>query len=171
MRRLRTESPLQRRQGESSVTRSATLGVLPPSKVSLERSVAEFETGQMPQFLARGSRGDRGRREHECARRVDEAEGPATEAQNGATDVRPEETTAVRVQGKESAMEAELRAAKERAAIPLDVRMQRFRDMLVEKEVSAVHAATVCLNWPWFVKLQRILLSIHLHDIRIKRRE
>ncbi|EEC01225.1 transcription elongation regulator, putative, partial [Ixodes scapularis] len=98
---------------------------------------AKTQAGQMPQCLARGSRGDRGRREHECSRRVDEAEGPATEAQNGATDVRPEETTAVRVQGKESAMEAELRAAKERAAIPLDVRMQRFRDMLVEKEVSA----------------------------------
>ncbi|XP_035215104.1 transcription elongation regulator 1-like [Stegodyphus dumicola] len=39
--------------------------------------------------------------------------------------------------GKESAIEAELRAAKERAHIPLDIRMKQFRDMLVEKDVSA----------------------------------
>lgn len=39
--------------------------------------------------------------------------------------------------GKESAIEAELRAAKERASIALDVRMRQFRELLVEKEVSA----------------------------------
>ncbi|XP_054708785.1 transcription elongation regulator 1-like [Uloborus diversus] len=39
--------------------------------------------------------------------------------------------------GKESAIEAELRAAKERAQIQLEIRMKRFRDMLVEKDVSA----------------------------------
>lgn len=62
------------------------------------------------------------------------------ETPNGAAPeakVATEEPAAPRVQGKESAMEAELRAAKERATIPLEVRMQRFRDMLVEKEVSA----------------------------------
>lgn len=39
--------------------------------------------------------------------------------------------------GKEAAIEAEVRAARERATIPLDLRMRQFRDMLTEKEVSA----------------------------------
>lgn len=38
---------------------------------------------------------------------------------------------------KEAATEAELRAARERAQIPLEQRIKTFRDMLVEKEVSA----------------------------------
>ena len=38
--------------------------------------------------------------------------------------------------GKESAIEAEVRAARERAVIPLEIRMKQFRDMLQEKEVS-----------------------------------
>ena len=38
--------------------------------------------------------------------------------------------------GKESAMEAEVRAARERAVIPLEIRMKQFRDMLQEKEVG-----------------------------------
>ena len=37
--------------------------------------------------------------------------------------------------GKESAIEAEVKAAKERAVIPLDIRMKQFRDMLAEKQV------------------------------------
>lgn len=37
--------------------------------------------------------------------------------------------------GKESAMEAEMKAARERAIIPLEIRMKQFRDMLTEKEV------------------------------------
>lgn len=59
----------------------------------------------------------------------------APEAKAAAAEEEPAAPRAA--QGKESAMEAELRAAKERATIPLEVRMQRFRDMLVEKEVSA----------------------------------
>ena len=39
--------------------------------------------------------------------------------------------------GKESAIEAEVRAARERAVVPLDIRMKQFRDMLQEKEVRA----------------------------------
>ncbi|XP_014259176.1 transcription elongation regulator 1-like isoform X1 [Cimex lectularius] len=39
--------------------------------------------------------------------------------------------------GKEAAMEAEVRAARERAIVPLDVRMKSFREMLSEKDVSA----------------------------------
>uniref|UniRef100_T1IIS2 Transcription elongation regulator 1 n=1 Tax=Strigamia maritima TaxID=126957 RepID=T1IIS2_STRMM len=39
--------------------------------------------------------------------------------------------------GKEAAIEAEVRAARERAVVPLDIRMKQFREMLVEKEVSA----------------------------------
>lgn len=36
---------------------------------------------------------------------------------------------------KDSAMEAELRASKERAAVPLETRITQFREMLSEKEV------------------------------------
>ncbi|CAG0880231.1 unnamed protein product [Cyprideis torosa] len=39
--------------------------------------------------------------------------------------------------GKESAIEAEVRAARERATVPLETRMKEFREMLQEKEVSA----------------------------------
>ncbi|KAM4726402.1 transcription elongation regulator 1 isoform 4-T4 [Anableps anableps] len=38
---------------------------------------------------------------------------------------------------KEAAMEAELRAARERAVVPLEARMTQFRDMLLERGVSA----------------------------------
>lgn len=37
--------------------------------------------------------------------------------------------------GKEAAMEAEVRAARERALVPLDTRIKSFREMLTEKEV------------------------------------
>ncbi|KAK9509007.1 hypothetical protein O3M35_006424 [Rhynocoris fuscipes] len=39
--------------------------------------------------------------------------------------------------GKEAAMEAEVRAARERAIVPLETRIKSFREMLTEKEVSA----------------------------------
>jgi transcription elongation regulator 1 len=39
--------------------------------------------------------------------------------------------------GKEAAMEAEVRAAKERQLVPLETRMTQFRDLLTEKEISA----------------------------------
>uniref|UniRef100_A0A915KH10 Transcription elongation regulator 1 n=1 Tax=Romanomermis culicivorax TaxID=13658 RepID=A0A915KH10_ROMCU len=38
---------------------------------------------------------------------------------------------------KDAALEAEMKAAQERAQIPLEVRMKQFREMLKEKEVSA----------------------------------
>lgn len=37
--------------------------------------------------------------------------------------------------GKEAAMEAEARAARERAVVPLETRIRYFLDMLYEKEV------------------------------------
>lgn len=37
---------------------------------------------------------------------------------------------------KEAAIEAEVRAAKERALVPLDVRVKSFKEMLKEKDVS-----------------------------------
>lgn len=37
--------------------------------------------------------------------------------------------------GKEAAMEAEVRASRERAAVPLETRINQFREMLAEKEV------------------------------------
>lgn len=39
--------------------------------------------------------------------------------------------------GKEAAIEAEVRAARERAVIPLEQRMTKFRDLLEEKKISA----------------------------------
>lgn len=40
--------------------------------------------------------------------------------------------------GKDAAMEAEVKAARERALVPVDIRMKQFRDMLAEKEVSTL---------------------------------
>lgn len=37
--------------------------------------------------------------------------------------------------GKEAAIEAEVRAARERAMVPLELRVKSFREMLAEKEV------------------------------------
>lgn len=37
---------------------------------------------------------------------------------------------------KEAAMEAELRAARERAIVPLEARMTQFREMLLERGVK-----------------------------------
>lgn len=39
--------------------------------------------------------------------------------------------------GKEAAVEAEVRAARERALVPLETRVKQFKDMLKEKDVSA----------------------------------
>merc|ERR1712106_1166111 len=39
--------------------------------------------------------------------------------------------------GKEAAIEAEVRAARERAVVPLETRMKQFRDLLEEKQISA----------------------------------
>lgn len=38
--------------------------------------------------------------------------------------------------GKEAAIEAEVRAARERALVPLEVRVKSFKEMLKEKDVS-----------------------------------
>lgn len=38
---------------------------------------------------------------------------------------------------KDPAVEAELKAAKERAMVPLEIRVKQFKEMLKEKEVSA----------------------------------
>ncbi len=38
--------------------------------------------------------------------------------------------------GKEAAIEAEVQAARQRAIVPLEIRMKQFRDMLAEKEVG-----------------------------------
>ena len=37
--------------------------------------------------------------------------------------------------GKEAAIEAEVRAARERAIVPLEIRIKSFKEMLCEKEV------------------------------------
>lgn len=47
--------------------------------------------------------------------------------------------------GKEAAMEAEVKAARERAIIPLEIRMKQFRDMLAEKDVNFI-STFLCVN-------------------------
>ena len=47
--------------------------------------------------------------------------------------------------GKEAAIEAEVKAARERAIIPLEIRMKQFRDMLAEKEVTNVKFVRWCI--------------------------
>lgn len=42
--------------------------------------------------------------------------------------------------GKEAAIEAEVRAARERAIVPLETRIKSFRDMLAEKDVSYLYS-------------------------------
>ena len=52
--------------------------------------------------------------------------------------------------GKEAAIEAEVKAARERAIIPLEIRMKQFRDMLAEKEVSQQSYKEItwnCVSW------------------------
>uniref|UniRef100_A0A0K8T1V0 Transcription elongation regulator 1 n=2 Tax=Lygus hesperus TaxID=30085 RepID=A0A0K8T1V0_LYGHE len=68
---------------------------------------------------------------------------PKVEAAAAATaaEVKPEvkegkEKKAIDI-GKEAAMEAEVRAARERAIVPLETRIKSFREMLAEKDVSA----------------------------------
>ena len=41
--------------------------------------------------------------------------------------------------GKEAAIEAEVQAARQRAVVPLEIRMKQFRDMLAEKEVIHIY--------------------------------
>lgn len=48
--------------------------------------------------------------------------------------------------GKEAAIEAEVRAARERATVPLELRVKSFREMLAEKEVCL----TIILNYTYF---------------------
>jgi hypothetical protein len=55
--------------------------------------------------------------------------------------------------GKEAAIEAEVKAARERAIVPLEIRMKQFRDMLAEKEV--------CLKWG------KVLFSDHSNAFAI----
>lgn len=40
--------------------------------------------------------------------------------------------------GKEAAIEAEVRAARERALVPLETRVKSFKEMLKEKDVSTI---------------------------------
>lgn len=44
---------------------------------------------------------------------------------------------------KEAAMEAEIKAARERAIVPLEARMKQFKDMLLERGVREI---SMCVN-------------------------
>ncbi|CAH0763000.1 unnamed protein product [Bemisia tabaci] len=76
------------------------------------------------------------KREHEADLDSSAAKKPKLET----AAVKEEETKVEKKQidiGKEAAMEAEVRAARERAIVPLEIRINSFREMLTEKEVSA----------------------------------
>ena len=45
--------------------------------------------------------------------------------------------------GKEAAIEAEVRAARERAIVPLETRIKSFKDMLAEKDVSLIATSKI----------------------------
>jgi len=53
--------------------------------------------------------------------------------------------------GKEAAIEAEVRAARERATIPLEIWMKQFRDMLTEKQVCVCSKSIVTQNYTPYV--------------------
>lgn len=55
--------------------------------------------------------------------------------------------------GKEAAIEAEVRAARERAIVPLETRIKSFKDMLAEKDVNT-HTHT-----SYMIYISRIVLS------------
>lgn len=70
--------------------------------------------------------------------------------------------------GKEAAIEAEVRAARERALVPLETRVISFKEMLKEKDVRSV--------WPNFAQFQKhftkqIKLSFrrYLHSVHGRR--
>lgn len=48
--------------------------------------------------------------------------------------------------GKDAAMEAEVKAARERAVVPVEIRMKQFRDMLAEKEVIFGNFLTISFD-------------------------
>ncbi len=64
-------------------------------------------------------------------------EGDDDEAKKGDGEVVILQETKKPAETKSAAMEAEVKAARERALIPLDTRMKQFRDLLTEKEISA----------------------------------
>lgn len=67
------------------------------------------------------------------AKKIKKEEPPVKEIKE---ETKPPEKKQIEV-GKEAAMEAEVRAARERAIVPLETRIKSFREMLAEKEVSA----------------------------------
>jgi len=46
--------------------------------------------------------------------------------------------------GKEAAREAEMQASRERAVVPLEMRVQQFMEMLMEKEVFRCFKFDIC---------------------------
>merc|ERR1712088_785303 len=59
-------------------------------------------------------------------------------------------------QGKEAAIEAEVRAARERAMVPLETRMLQFRGLLEEKQVSAFSS--------WEKELSKIVFDQYVRE-------
>lgn len=63
---------------------------------------------------------------------------------------------------KEAAMEAELRAARERAVVPLEARMTQFREMLLERGVNQCSYFN-CYYYYYYVSTQE--LTIYLSQV------
>ena len=65
---------------------------------------------------------------------------------------------------KEAAMEAELRAARERAVVPLEARMGQFRDMLLERGVHAPqHTTPVSVSYP--SSCYHLFTALYTHSV------
>lgn len=64
--------------------------------------------------------------------------------------------------GKEAAIEAEVRAARERAIVPLETRIKSFKDMLAEKDVSLPHSMHPRCCFLFFITV--IILFLHYNN-------
>lgn len=69
--------------------------------------------------------------------------------------------------GKEAAIEAEVQAARQRAVVPLEIRMKQFRDMLSEKDVCIL--IDLCLVYKMKIVITDIF--VELKKIYIERSE
>lgn len=65
--------------------------------------------------------------------------------------------------GKEAAIEAEVRAARERAVVPLEERLRSFRQLLLDKDVSAFST--------WEKELHKIVFDVRYLLLTSKERK
>lgn len=62
---------------------------------------------------------------------------------------------------KEATMEAELRAARERAIVPLEARMTQFKEMLLERGVSTKDVTSLVVQ-----RVEAFIMQRHFYHLR-----